>query len=54
MLVPYLGTSYKWDWIVLPKNKEINKEVYIPGLLEVTVTEGCLMEGDASIEPCDF
>ena len=34
--------------------KELKREEYVTGLLEVTVTEGYLMEVDASREPCDF
>ena len=36
------------------KNKEISREEYITGLLEVNVTEGYLMEGYTSREPFDF
>ena len=37
---PDLRTSYKWDWSVLLKNKELSREEYITGMLDVTVTEG--------------
>ena len=36
------------------KNKEISREEYITGMLEVTIMEGYLMEGYASREPFDF
>ena len=49
-----LRTSYKWDWSVLLKNKELRREEYITGMLEVNVTEGHLMEGYASREPFYF
>ena len=32
---------------ILLKNKELKREGYTTGLLEVTATEGYLMEGDA-------
>ena len=38
---------------ILLKEKEINREEYITGMLYITVTEGYLMEGDASREPFD-
>ena len=46
-----LCASYKWDWSVMLKNKDLKREEYITGLLEVTVTEGYLTERYASIEP---
>ena len=46
-LGPYLCIYYKWDWSVLMKNKELNMEKYITGMLKNSVTEGYLMEGDA-------
>ena len=49
-----LRASYKWDWSALIKNKEISREEYITGMLEVTIMEGYLMEGYASREPFDF
>ena len=44
---PDLHTSYKWDWSVLLKKKELSREEYITVLLGVTVMKGCLMEADA-------
>ena len=39
---------------ILLKNKELRREGGIPGLLEVTVTVGYPMEGDASRKPFGF
>ena len=39
---------------VLLKKKELSREEDITVILEVTVTEGCPMEGDASREPFGF
>ena len=36
------------------KNKDLYREEYITGLLEVTVTEDYLMGGDASRQPFRF
>ena len=45
---PDLHAYYKWDWNVLMKKKEISREEYITGMLEVNVMEGHPMEGYAS------
>ena len=39
---------------ILLKNKELKREEDITGMLEVTVTEGCLMGLYASREPFNF
>ena len=42
--------KYLLDLIILLKEKKIEREVDIAGLLEFTVQGGCLMERDASRE----
>ena len=42
------------DLIIILKKKELGRGGVITGLSEVTVQEGCLMEGYASIEPLGF
>ena len=51
---PDLHTSYRWDWSVLPKKKELNRDEHKTGLLEVIVTECYQMEGGDSREPFGF
>ena len=46
--------KYLLDLIILLKEKKIEREVDIAGLLEFTVQGGCLMERDASIEAFGF
>ena len=38
---------------MLLKNKELRRKVYVKGLLEVTLTEGYIVEEDNSKEPFD-
>ena len=42
------------DLRILPKDKNLEREGYITGLLEVTVQGGCLMERDVSREAFVF
>ena len=45
---------YLLDLSILPKNKKLNREGDITGLLEVTVQGSCLMEIDSSREAFGF
>ena len=46
--------QYLLDISILPKNKKLNREGDITGLLEVNVQGSCLMEIDASREAFGF